>query len=370
MTSDIERPRQRTVAELLAEHGDSGPSSRRRRRRSPDDDDRSYPAVGSSARVAAPPAPPSEFDGGPYYGQEDEERRRAFRAVSRQDPYAYGAPPQRPAWPQSPAPRGAGERELPTDVMPRIPAAPGYGPALDDTGPIPLAAPPWRDGPAQGRPPTAGVPTAAPPQAAPPNGAPRGPVPDDGGPPTQFSPGVIEDDDLDDGWDDEWDDEAWDDDQADVDSSDQDGLDDLADDEHAVDGIAPGYVGHEDDTDDEYDYDDQYDDQYDEYDEVPAEEDTRARGRAAESSDGPSWPAVIAQWIAGAVGGAALWVLFRYLWLDLRVVAVAAALLVTAGLVFVVRNVLRNRDLRTTIFAILVGLLLTASPAILVLIGR
>ena len=65
-----------------------------------------------------------------------------------------------------------------------------------------------------------------------------------------------------------------------------------------------------------------------------------------------------------------LWVLFRYLWRGLPVVALAAALLVTAGLVLLVRQLLHDVDRRTTVFAVLVGLLLTASPAVLVLLGR
>jgi hypothetical protein len=91
---------------------------------------------------------------------------------------------------------------------------------------------------------------------------------------------------------------------------------------------------------------------------------------AVADSAGQAWAAVIAQWIAGAVGGAALWVGFRYLWRSLPVVALAAAVLVTVGLVVVVRALLRNDDMRTTMFAVLVGLLLTVSPAILVLMGR
>jgi hypothetical protein len=83
-----------------------------------------------------------------------------------------------------------------------------------------------------------------------------------------------------------------------------------------------------------------------------------------------AWAGVVAQWLAGAVAGAVLWVLFRYLWRGLPVVALAAALLVTAGLVVLVRQLLHDVDRRTTGFAVLVGLLLTASPAVLVLLGR
>ena len=83
-----------------------------------------------------------------------------------------------------------------------------------------------------------------------------------------------------------------------------------------------------------------------------------------------SWAPVLAQWVIGAIGGAALWVGFRFLWSSLLVVAIAAAVLVTVGLVIVVRTLLRNTDLRTTLAAVAVGILLTVSPAVLVLLGR
>jgi hypothetical protein len=107
----------------------------------------------------------------------------------------------------------------------------------------------------------------------------------------------------------------------------------------------------------------------------PIEDDEQPKQRrrlsaAVSDSAGQAWAAVLAQWIAGAVGGAALWVGFRFLWRSLPVVAIAAAALVTVGLVVVVRALLRNDDMRTTMFAVLVGLLLTVSPAILVLLGR
>jgi hypothetical protein len=98
--------------------------------------------------------------------------------------------------------------------------------------------------------------------------------------------------------------------------------------------------------------------------------DSQRRARTGAPSAGQAWAAVVAQWIAGAIGGAALWVGFRFLWRDLPVVALAAAVLVTVGLVLVVRALMHNDDRRTTLFAVLVGLLLTVSPAILVLLGR
>ena len=306
MTSDIERPRQRTVAVLRT----------------------SSPAA---TVVPAPVTPDTSRH--PFFEPGDNDRREAYRAVSR----AAQPPPVRPPV----------QREFPTDVMPRLPD--GYDAHLDAdvTGPIPLAA----------------ATPAAPPAMQPP---PR-PADLDGGPPTQYSPGVIEDDPDDDTWaDDEWDDTDWDDDESDEDYADDppaaaDGeYDDAEYDEAEYDEAE--YDNAEYDRDSRDDLDDDADDYADEAE--PAEVGARS------ASGGPTWPAVIAQWIAGAVGGATLWVAFRYLWKSFPVVAVAAALAVTVGLVIIVRALLHNRDLRTTVFAVLVGVLLTASPAILVLIGR
>jgi hypothetical protein len=100
---------------------------------------------------------------------------------------------------------------------------------------------------------------------------------------------------------------------------------------------------------------------------------SRTRRRRAADEEAPatqSWGAVVAQWIIGAIGGALLWVAFRFLWRDLMVVAIFAAILVTAGLVYVVRNLLRTTDTRTTAFAVGVGLLLTVSPVLLILLGK
>ncbi|HWM59015.1 MAG TPA: hypothetical protein VNO83_14385, partial [Pseudonocardia sp.] len=73
MSSDIDHPRQRTVAELLAEHGAGVPSGRRRRRRAGDDADEPVDVPGPVAtdvrapageRPAEPaPAMPAEANG-------------------------------------------------------------------------------------------------------------------------------------------------------------------------------------------------------------------------------------------------------------------------------------------------------------------
>ncbi len=96
----------------------------------------------------------------------------------------------------------------------------------------------------------------------------------------------------------------------------------------------------------------------------------RGERPGAENSPTTAWLAMVAQWIGGAIGGAALWMAFRYLWAVMPVVALVAAVLVIGGLVLLVRTIRRSDDLRTTVFAVLVGLVVTVSPAVLVLVQR
>ena len=151
----------------------------------------------------------------------------------------------------------------------------------------------------------------------------------------------------------------------------------------AGDGLRDGAGGRFDldDVDEDVDEDDDEDDREDDRDRAALEDgdddlldDDRAhdddRDDLGAARPAQAWAGVVAQWLAGAVAGAVLWVLFRYLWRELPVVALAAAVLVTAGLVLLVRQLLHDVDRRTTGFAVLVGLLLTASPAVLVLLGR
>jgi len=399
MTSDIERPRQRTVAELLAEYGDADSSSRRRRRRSPDDEPVD-PALAAPPRPAGPGAGrdvPVVPDARLHAGRGEDRRRETYRALTGPSrPGSAGLPP-----------RGAGPgREYPTDVMPRIPDTPAgllrqRGPVPDLTGPLPSIG---RQRAESGEHRVPGSPARLAPS--------RPAMVPDGGPPTQFSPGLLDDEDdspvaggergdaaptalapnalapkdalsappaVDaeadsDEWD-EWSDEDWDDEAVGDEYTDGEAADRAAD-RNASGGRASGSEY----ADGEY-ADDEYDgEEFDDLDGAyAAQAGERTAGSAVvaeqdesvdESSAGPTWPAVIAQWIAGAVGGAALWVLFRYLWQDLKVVAIAAALLVIVGLVVLVRGVMRNRDVQTTVFALLVGVLLTVSPAILVWLGR
>jgi hypothetical protein len=242
---------------------------------------------------------------------------------------ATGAPPMAPRpnglLPTGPAPNGAGFTgsifESPRDLARPGGPTPGPRPPLPDA---PGARPRPQPGP---RPPVAGP-------AVLPGPAPARPVPKDrGGPDTGvWDPFLDDEDDAD---------EA----TAGIATSDR----------PARPGVAPA-----DDRDNRADDDDLAD--VDLADDELDEEDGSLPAQA--------WAGVVAQWLAGAVVGAALWVLFRYLWGELRIVAAAAALLVTAGLVMAVRHLLHDRSRRTTLLAVLVGLLLTTSPVVLVLLGR
>jgi hypothetical protein len=103
---------------------------------------------------------------------------------------------------------------------------------------------------------------------------------------------------------------------------------------------------------------------------VPAGLDVDDADLEDRSAGWKAWAILIAQGIGGAVGGAVLWVGFRYLWLNLPVVALAAAVLATVGLVMVVRTIRGSDDLQTTMLAVLVGLIVTISPAVLLLAVR
>jgi hypothetical protein len=99
--------------------------------------------------------------------------------------------------------------------------------------------------------------------------------------------------------------------------------------------------------------------------------------RVDDFADADDEPASAREWIlmagqvgAGALAGAAVWLAFSWLWGMLPVVAVVAALLVIVGLVLGVRRWRRADDLQTTVLAILAGLVVTVSPAALLLLRR
>jgi hypothetical protein len=118
--------------------------------------------------------------------------------------------------------------------------------------------------------------------------------------------------------------------------------------------------------DDEDDYVDDYD-----VDEEPAGladgddvelEDDESRSPAKE------WLVMIGQLAAGVLGGAGLWLAFNFLWRSVPAAALVVALAVTVGLVLLVRKIRRADDLQTTVLAVLVGLIVTVSPAAMLLV--
>lgn len=331
MSPETDHPSQRTVAELLAEYGNTGATGRRRRRREVDEpDERAAPptpvgGTGVGTGPAAPEWPPAASEPGPSALRGPSLRDPEFPQQSQREPTVreprswepltrdpYAAPSTRAPWnPPSAEFTPLSDRQAldhvpdqPTELMPRIRANLAVGPLQSR----------WSDDAQPGR--GAGTDLDDPADADR-DGVGDTPSRDevDVVPPTQ-AVAPLEVDDLP------------------AESA-------VLDIEHVDSAVEPEPADEEPDT---------------------AEPDR--------SSTGPAWAAVLAQWIVGAIGGAALWVGFRFLWRDLPVVALAAAVLVTAGLVVVVRALLRNDDMRTTVFAVLVGLLLTVSPAILVLLGR
>jgi hypothetical protein len=82
------------------------------------------------------------------------------------------------------------------------------------------------------------------------------------------------------------------------------------------------------------------------------------------------WLVMLAQLALGVIGGAAVWLGFNWLWGFLPAAALVVALVVTTGLVLIVRKIRKAEDLQTTVLAVLVGLVVTVSPAALLLLNR
>lgn len=93
-----------------------------------------------------------------------------------------------------------------------------------------------------------------------------------------------------------------------------------------------------------------------------------AEEEAGDRSPGREWLVMIGQLAVGVLGGAALWLGFNFLWRTLAPAALVVALAVTVGLVLLVRRIRRADDLQTTVLAVLVGLIVTVSPAAMLLV--
>ena len=106
----------------------------------------------------------------------------------------------------------------------------------------------------------------------------------------------------------------------------------------------------------------------------------RDRGRRADPDDdlddvpaistGREWLVTAAQVGVGAIAGAAVWLGFSWLWGLMPIAAIIAAVVVVIGLIVVVRKWRKAEDLQTTVLAILAGLVVTVSPAALLLVRR
>ncbi|AUI63114.1 hypothetical protein [Amycolatopsis sp. BJA-103] len=114
---------------------------------------------------------------------------------------------------------------------------------------------------------------------------------------------------------------------------------------------------------------DDYEDDYDEQDADVVEE-VEAEEPAENASPGKQWLALAGQLALGVVGGAGVWLGFNWLWVNIPAAALVAALLVIVALVWIVRKIRRAEDLQTTVLAVLVGLVVTVSPAALLLVAR
>jgi putative Ca2+/H+ antiporter (TMEM165/GDT1 family) len=89
-----------------------------------------------------------------------------------------------------------------------------------------------------------------------------------------------------------------------------------------------------------------------------------------EPSPGRQWLALAGQLALGVVGGSAVLLWFNWLWGRIPAAALIAALAIIVGLVWIVRKIRRADDLQTTVLAVLVGLVVTVSPAALLLLSR
>ncbi|MBA0124592.1 hypothetical protein H0B56_03455 [Haloechinothrix sp. YIM 98757] len=89
-----------------------------------------------------------------------------------------------------------------------------------------------------------------------------------------------------------------------------------------------------------------------------------------ERSPVKQWLVMAGQLVLGVLGGAVVWLSFNWLWMRTPAAALIAALAVIVGLVWLVRKIRRAEDMQTTVLAVLVGLMVTVSPAAMLLLSR
>ncbi|MFF0148241.1 hypothetical protein ATK36_2868 [Amycolatopsis sulphurea] len=122
-------------------------------------------------------------------------------------------------------------------------------------------------------------------------------------------------------------------------------------------------------SDDGYAYDEEYEDE-EARGEAAAEEPAAEAEAVSTASPGKQWLTLAGQLALGVIGGAGVWLGFNWLWVNLAPAALVGALLVIVALVWIVRKIRRAEDLQTTLLAILVGLVVTVSPAALLLVAK
>ncbi|MFD5093945.1 hypothetical protein ACFWMR_25320 [Amycolatopsis thailandensis] len=149
-------------------------------------------------------------------------------------------------------------------------------------------------------------------------------------------------------------------------------------DEYEREFADPAYPDGSPDFDrDDYGYRaDEYEDDYEDdraeggVDEVDDVEVDESEAPAENTSPGKQWLALAGQLALGVVGGAGVWLGFNWLWVNIPAAALVAALLVIVALVWIVRKIRKADDLQTLVLAVLVGLVVTVSPAALLLVAR
>lgn len=390
MSSQDNEPdtRQRTVAELLAQYGSEQngdkPRAGRRRRAEDGADDTAPQAIidrvlGDSGSMRAvdgnaTPHTPRAQRRQPPQGPPDPEANQGQLPPQAPQPQAPPAPPANAAPQPNAAPPAS---QVPqANAAPPVPARPPQEQAKQPTRMIPPVAPP-ADQPTQFSRPLPRPPAAAPPAAQNPGGAAPGASPlaarlsgNDEQHTEQFGPVH---------------DEYAEEDTNLFTHEPEPDEDDLAEPEEAADGrprrrgkLLPGRKNKRAVAEPipEPAHDEHYDDYADEpHDLVHEDLDEPEDGGhyddyEPEPTSGREWLTLVGLIAAGVIGGAAVWLGFDWLWGQMKIAAAVAAVVVTVLVVIGVRLLWKARDVQTTVFAVIVGLVVTASPAVLLLFGK
>jgi hypothetical protein len=104
--------------------------------------------------------------------------------------------------------------------------------------------------------------------------------------------------------------------------------------------------------------------------EFPKDEFRDDTASAEPTSPVRQWLSMAGQLALGVLGGAGVWLAFNWLWGFLPAAALGGAVVVIVGLVWIVRYIRKAEDMQTTVLAVLVGLVVTVSPAALLLLSR